>query len=61
MADATRLLKVEIPEDVFRQVKIAAVSKDQFMREWVLDAIMDKLIIEGQAGSIRARKEHKKK
>jgi hypothetical protein len=56
-----KILRIEgIPEETFRQIKIAAASKGLSMKEWVLDAINDQLIMDGKVGSNRARKEQKK-
>ena len=57
-----KILRIEgIPEETFRQIKIAAASKGLSMKEWVLNAINDQLIMDGKVGSNRAEKEHKKK
>jgi len=40
-------LKIEVSESLVRTVKTAALAKDQFLRDWLIDAIKDKLILEG--------------
>ena len=47
MSNTTVLSIRDVPETLQRQIKAAAALRGQTLREWVLDAIKDKLIIDG--------------
>ena len=52
-----KILRIEgIPEETFRQIKIAAASKGLSMKEWVLNAINDQLIMDGKVGKETRKK-----
>lgn len=42
----SKVLKTEVSSDIFRQVRISAATKDQSLKDWLLEAITEKLFIE---------------